>query len=573
MVSIVKGFPGKNDDDLNSHQPFSEKTETMGNAVYDNNCLENDPNELLLSALHYWHDTSDAVNKAKAFSLCRKAAEMGMPETMYTLGIFLYDLQKPELANAWIQKAAEAGNKEASNFLQKAASKVNEPQSHKFKAEAPKEQHQGTDHSAAELIHFFENGDFDLFPAQISKEKFEKLQNCAVQNNISAQRELFLLYYEGTYVEQNIDIADKWLHKMLDTIASGSFTVAANETEEFATATAYTYAGNRCMETEAYETANQYYQQGAGLGNVTALRLLGENYYFGKGTEADYETALEFLMQYLRNFDESKNAVPAAIAYYLIGLIYRVEMDDDHTALQYFCQGAEMGGDPASSICQYEAAMSFFFEDDDQNSRQYLMMAVDADVEEALIEAGHRCHYGYGGFQQSLEDAINYYMRAIEVGTNDAAPYVGLCEIMSSVENPYTDLQKAIEYGEYALNNCEFYNKSDMDVYIFLACAYQILEEYDYALAYAQKAQECGLDNADECYQSIVKNKRFAKVFGTVDAFMNSPIAAAIPNINIIAAGWKIGSKLSDTLSNKDVSGTLDGISDAANLYRDINEM
>ena len=533
-----------------------------------------DAENLLLKALQYWHGKNVKQDKALAFSLCRQSAEMGHPEAMYTLGVFLLDMNQSKLADAWIRKAADAGSKQAFSFLKKTESVKTEQRSKVpvMKSAPHKKSCRKTSSNTDELIDFFESGDYEIYPQGAVEEKRDTLQNYALQdNNISAMRILYQLYDSGISVERNPNKAARWLNKMLNSISEGNYTVTSSETEEYAVSAVYSLAGNHCMETGKFSDAVLYYQKGAELGDPVSLRRLGENYYFGKGVESDHAAALDCLLQYLHCYDDGTET-PLASAFYLIGLIYGEDQEDYQNALRYLCRGAKLEDDPASSLCQYEAAMYFFLQDDDRQSYQYLMKAADSGDMDALIEAGIRSQFGYGGFRKSLGDAVQYYQLAIEAGTDDAKPYVGLCSIMSSVENPYSDMEQAIEYGEYALQNCEFYDKDDIDVYIYLASAYHYLEHFDHALAYAEKAKEYGLDYAEECYQSILKDKRFSTVFGFVDSFMNSPIAAAIPNVNIIAVGWKIGRKIGDAWANKDVSGTLEGISDAMDYYEEFDE-
>lgn len=74
-----------------------------------------------------------------------------------------------------------------------------------------------------EVYHFFEDDDYELASKSRCEEYFETLQNYAIDGDSGAQFTICVMYLAGTYVEQNIDLAEKWLAKLLKAINSHKY--------------------------------------------------------------------------------------------------------------------------------------------------------------------------------------------------------------------------------------------------------------------------------------------------------------------------------------------------------------
>ena len=211
--------------------------------------------------------------------------------------------------------------------------------------------------------------------------------------------------------------------------------------------------------------------------------------------------------------------------------------------LLYLVKGADLG----DSQSQFRAGLILGDNGDYQKAKKYLMKSVENENINALTYAGEFYAYGIRGFDKNTDKAIKYLEKAISLGTNNAKPYVALCIIYLDKK----DYRKAIEYGEYAINKCEFYDENDIYVYISLARAYRMLGDYDTALAYASKAKEYNLEYADECYNDIIDMKREDKIFGFIDKIVNNPIVNVIPVVKDFAKAYKVGSKVGEVVVEK----------------------
>ncbi len=274
----------------------------------------------------------------------------------------------------------------------------------------------------------------------------------------------------------------------------------------------------------------------------------------GRGVDVNFESALRYAQKHFKL--ASKDELNPA-AYYIAGMIYIYEKEDNKKALEYFLKGANLDVAP----CQYEAALCYERMENSNNFEKYIMLAAENGDSDAMIKIGESFHYG----AEDFDTAAKYYQLAIESGTDNASPYVGLCDIYTGSDN----YESAIEYGEYALQNCEFYDETDLYVYLRIAQCYRMMEKYDMALAYAERAKEYHIEYADELYNAILKDKRESKIFGFIDAILGNPYVDAIPYVSTVSRSYKIGKGLGEAIANKDVDGIVGGIAKAKDFLSD----
>ncbi len=429
-----------------------------------------------------------------------------------------------------------------------------------------------------EIINFFYDEEYEMKSKRVSEEYFEDLLDYANNGAIEAQLMVHVLYSEGMYVEQNDNKAKRWIEKMVKRLDSGekiklsSPPVSGNASELFGDLkeifsgiyVAYAMIKNGDKK---YEEANKYFKKSLEYcADIEAYFHLGENYYFGYGVKENEDTALKYFQKLNPTGlpDEEGFRSFKMTIYRYMGLIY-YNKNDYNNALFYFKNGAAL----EDEVCQYFAGVIFEEKDMFKKSVKYYLEAAKNGNIDSLIHVGRCYSRGILGFEENTNLAIEYLTKAIDAETDDAGPYVDLCYIYSCSMYGHYDPEKGIKYGEYALNNCEFYSENDLIVYIHLAFAYDALENYDMALAYAQKAKEYGLEDADECYDEIIKNKRGFKIFGFIDKLVDNPLVDLIPGINLVAKSYKLGSKIEESLNNKDFNSFTDSAIEAKNLFFD----
>lgn len=67
-----------------------------------------------------------------------------------------------------------------------------------------------------EIMEFFDQKKYELAPEKVCKQNFEILKQYAFDDDTVALFYMYSLYNEGSYVEKNADLADKWSDKIIN---------------------------------------------------------------------------------------------------------------------------------------------------------------------------------------------------------------------------------------------------------------------------------------------------------------------------------------------------------------------
>lgn len=431
-----------------------------------------------------------------------------------------------------------------------------------------------------EIMEFFDQKKYELAPEKVCKQNFEILKQYAFDDDAVALFYMYSLYNEGSYVEKNADLADKWIDKIINLLNRNDIHTSSksifegdywedlcemlgkkfSNKKDFLKVSLYFMIATAKFDNEDYKTANKYFKKLLEYNVPVAFAFLGMNYYYGYGFKENEDTALKYFEKYFYLVKDKKDPDMYAEATYIVGEIYN-NKDNTEKALEFYIKGADLG----DSQSQFRAGLILGDNGDYQKAKKYLMKSVENENINALTYAGEFYAYGIRGFDKNTDKAIKYLEKAISLGTNNAKPYVAFCIIYIDKK----DYRKAIKYGEYAINKCDFYDEDDINVYISLAISYVELGDYDTALAYASKAKEYNLEDADKYYNDIIKMKRSDKIFGFIDKIFNNPIVDVIPGVNFVAKSYRVGSKIGEAIAKKDSESFAGGVSEFKSLIND----
>lgn len=195
---------------------------------------------------------NEAQEYTEAFRLFMKAAEQGVPEAQYALGIYYESGTAVQLnyseAAKWYRKAAERGNAEAQLMFAQCLMEG-----------------KGTPKNVREAIQWYEKS--------------------AKQGNVDAQRLLGGIYANGEVVNQDFESAVYWFRK-----------AAEQENAEAQRLLGICYEEGYGVS-QNYKTAVYWYKNAAEGGDDVAQFNLGACYYNGHGVSADLYKAFDLFKE------------------------------------------------------------------------------------------------------------------------------------------------------------------------------------------------------------------------------------------------------------------------------------
>ncbi len=278
--------------------------------------VENEPTEALLKMAgngnakaqyevgrRYQFGKGVATNAVEAIKWYRKAAEQGLAEAQFALGLFMLAYPdigvEPNLSEAgkWISKAAEQyrkvaeqGNAEAQIKLADCLELTKLVGPKNDAAEAVKWYRKAAEQGNAEaqrrLAECYRKGQ------GVERDKTEAVkwyQKAAEQGDAEAQLELAICYYFGKVVERNYLEVVKWCRMAAD-----------QGLEEAQCLLGICYENGYGVKKDDFEAVN-YYRKAADQGQVVAQAYLGDCYYFGKGIEENKHKAVEWYRKAVDN--------------------------------------------------------------------------------------------------------------------------------------------------------------------------------------------------------------------------------------------------------------------------------
>lgn len=300
-----------------------------------------------------------------------------------------------------------------------------------------------------------------------SEDWFKWMILAADQGHSEAQNILGIQFYQGEYIEQNIDVAKVWFEK-----------AAAQDVVE-----SQYYLGHIAFLEQDYEKAVTYLNKAYDSGYLASACDLADCYIDGLGVAADTEKAKEVLKAAADEED-----YPALYKYALLMEQDATDSEYEHI-LQMFNTAFEQGivdagvsagefleklykenqdeGLMKSAAHYYEAAVekksnkaAFHLGgcyldgkgviQNDRLAFQYLYMAVEESAE-AMNEVGV-CYFNGVGIKKNYEKACNLFARAAEIGNVEALFNLAICVyyglgIAEDKENGLQLLKQAASLG------------------------------------------------------------------------------------------------------------------------------
>lgn len=251
------------------------------------------------------------MDENKALDLLLPLSERGVAKAQYELARAYESsdyADRQELAFKWYERAAEGGSVHAQSVLAQIYQHGDGgPRDYYraiqwFKAAAL----QGDEYAMYSVACMYENGDVDYGEDPDYQKAFEWRLKAAENGFGCAQLELAEMYYQGDFVVQSFKEAVKWY----DTALMNDYIPFEVDFPSKNYADALLELGNECFEGKDGDgkdvfKAFEYYKKSAELENAEAQYQLGEIYYYGYGTEPDYNTAASWYEKSAINGDSA----------------------------------------------------------------------------------------------------------------------------------------------------------------------------------------------------------------------------------------------------------------------------
>jgi len=252
---------------------------------------------------HYQFGKGVATNAVEVIKWYRKAAEQGLAEAQFALGLFMLAYPgigvEPHLSEAgkWISKAAEQyrkvaeqGNAEAQIKLADCLELTKLVGPKNDAAEAVKwyrkAAEQGNAEAQRKLAECYSKGKGVERDETAAVKWYQK---AAEQGDAEAQLELAICYYFGKVVEKDYLEVVKWCRMAAD-----------QGLKEAQCVLGICYENGYGVKKDDFEAVN-YYRKAADQGQVVAQAHLGDCYYFGKGIEENKHKAVEWYRKAVDN--------------------------------------------------------------------------------------------------------------------------------------------------------------------------------------------------------------------------------------------------------------------------------
>lgn len=363
-------------------------------------------------ALKYYAGDGVVQDDNKAFELFLKAADSGLAEAQYYVGI-MYDegvgvKQNSKKAFEWIEKSAEQGDVDAQFYL-------------------------GLLYMDSEAIE------------QDYEKAIEWLNEAAEQGNPMAQNQLGMMYLEGNEIKRNLNEAKLWFEKAAEQgVASSQWALGmlyekgvgvqkdTNKAIVF-----YEKAAEQNLPLAQYrlgvvlkegngvkkdvKRAFKLIQKAAEQDLAEAKILVGEMYENGQGVPRDYDEAANWYRNAIENNDTVAMFKLANLYERGYGLNEDNEDYGDELALGLYTKAAEKGLLEAQyKLGEIYSLGNEAVEADEFEAEKWYRMAAEGGFAEAQYELGEIYYIGNDAVEEDNKEAKKWYRKAAQQGHEGA---------------------------------------------------------------------------------------------------------------------------------------------------------
>lgn len=308
--------------------------------------------------------------------------------------------------------------------------------------------------------HSYANGIIksDTVSSEIKKSNVEKNISAALSANAQIQFQMGLLYEEGIGFPQNYMFARYWFEKSAEQnnadalFSLGEFYMDGTgvlqdvkkgkqlyqKAAKLGSSHAMNNLGLLAKQAGRTEEAISLYQQAISAGSDVSLLNLGRLYQ----EIGEYTKSEEILTIAL-----GKNRVVRAEALNKLGTLYtRINFKDYDIkkAEGYYLESVKLGSD----VSLNNLGMLYFHNDEYNKAFDYIKMAADKNLPDAINNLGALYQHGYG-VKQDYAQAISLYEKSAKMGSPGG--YFNLGSLYEHGDGVKQDDNKAIEYYEKAL--------------------------------------------------------------------------------------------------------------------------
>lgn len=370
-------------------------------------------------------------NPAKAFELFHQSWEQGNGLAGYWIGHMLMQgngvRQDSVLGRDWIVKSAHAGCIGA--MMKLGADAEYGSDCEKDISAAVEWFRQGAELGSMECQHRLAS--LLLRGEGVAKDgahAVQWLKRAAVRGNSDAQRVLGLAYLWGIDVIRNIRFGRKWL------------TRAAEQDDAYAAYQLGKHLQN--AEPPELESAAQWLERAAKLGDSAAQSVLGACYWNGHGVTVDHHSAFKWIK--LSSMQGDSHGL------YLLGRLYYSGVDvpvDFTQAVKYFRQSAERGHSGGQAKLGWCYLKGQGVDRDVAEGMVWLSRAAEHDDGEASTTIGYVLRDGIG-VQPNAGEASKWFLSAAEKG--DARGQFELAWLYAEGDGLEKNLAEATNWMEKA---------------------------------------------------------------------------------------------------------------------------
>lgn len=275
-------------------------------------------------------------------------------------------------------------------------------------------------------------------------EMLNALKETATAGDADAQYQLFVLYFMGQAVEQDVKEAFNWCKMSAEhgkAKACGMvgylYEYGYGTEESLEEAIKWYEKGADLNDDESLCSLAEFYFNGYGvqkddtkgfelsykaaeLGNARAMRFLGTSYYFGDGTEADINKAVEWYKKAADSGDD--------IAMYNLGCCYSSGTgvtQSSKKAFELFLEAAKAGNVDG----QREVGKNYYYGEDVSldysKALEWFRKAAEQGDIISILHIGECYEFGYGVYSDSKE-AFSWFSKAAELGSDLGTYMIGL---------------------------------------------------------------------------------------------------------------------------------------------------
>jgi TPR repeat protein len=376
-------------------------------------------------------EVDERPNPASAFELFHQSWEQGSALAAYWIGYMLLQgngvRQDSVLGRDWIVRSARAGCIGA--IIKLGGDAEYGSGCEKDPSAAVEWFRQGAELGSMECQHRLAG--LLLRGEGIAKDGAQAVQwlkRAAVRGNADAQRVLGLAYLWGIDVIRNIRFGRKWL------------TRAAEQDDAYAAYQLGKHLQN--AEPPELESAAQWFERAAKLGDSTAQSVLGACYWNGHGVVADDHAAFKWIK--LSSMQGDSHGL------YLLGRLYYSGVDvpvDLKHAAKYFRQSAERGHSGGQAKLGWCYLKGQGVDRDVAEGMLWLSRAAERDDGEASTIIGYVLRDGIG-VQRNSGEASKWFLSAAEKG--DARGQFELAWLYAEGDGLERNLVEATKWMEKA---------------------------------------------------------------------------------------------------------------------------